>query len=558
MEPNDSDPAQKDANRPAKKQDTLFGPNIGIVNAGPGWTDSQHEKGSTDELTPDIVKSWVAKSKETSQPTTTLQALVNLKRPSLRLSPLAHSDESNPTAPDAHHHAHALEFGFDCDAPKCRICVYVVVTPEHRLAKKSEGNKPTRISVFETVVNGGFGRVLKLEEEGAVLELGQFENNGEGPQIGSVAEEVIGEGHAAEPSSVSADTPGSTRQQERDRKKRFTSFHFRKQHNQHNHSVSGPALAVVDAEVGTVNPDGTKADAKVDSDEDGVKVIIKLSALDEDGHGLASANEQSTYLVITRTGTAEGDDESKPRVVKVVKREATIGPHTFHLHEIYGLSSSSTPAAVPAATPSPTTTDTHTYPPVPTTVTVADEEASPECLVCLSSPREVVLLPCRHLVACRECAVNMVEFGAGGNIVHADASETTPNGEVVEPPAAAGASGDPVVNAATPAPPNQRNRKRKAKGWFCPMCRQPYTSLLRITTTPPSKEEEKDSDAENEKDDPAAHHEELPQLPAPAVTATQRLAGFTRPRFLRGISRNRAEQDLERGGLSGPIPIATA
>ncbi|KAJ7152285.1 hypothetical protein C8R43DRAFT_1127364 [Mycena crocata] len=31
--------------------------------------------------------------------------------------------------------------------------------------------------------------------------------------------------------------------------------------------------------------------------------------------------------------------------------------------------------------------------------------------------RRVVLLPCRHLVACRPCAVNMVEFGAGGAIV---------------------------------------------------------------------------------------------------------------------------------------------
>jgi hypothetical protein len=251
-----------------------------------------------------------------------LQALVNLKRPSLRLSPLAPPDEANPTAPDAHHHAHALEFEFDCDAPKCRICVYVVVTPEHRLAKKSEGNTTTRISVFETVVDGGFGRVLKLEE-GAVLELGQFENNEEEHQIGTVPE-AVGDGPSTEPSNPPVNSSASNKQQERDRKKRFTTFHFRKHHNDRNHSVSGPALAVVDAEVGTVNPDGTKADAKVDADEDGVRVIIKLSALDEDGHGLASANEQATYLVVTRTVTDESEDETKPRVVKVVKREATV------------------------------------------------------------------------------------------------------------------------------------------------------------------------------------------------------------------------------------------
>lgn len=45
-----------------KKQDTLFGPNIGIVAKGPEWTES-HEK-AIDELTPDIVRGWIAKSKE--------------------------------------------------------------------------------------------------------------------------------------------------------------------------------------------------------------------------------------------------------------------------------------------------------------------------------------------------------------------------------------------------------------------------------------------------------------------------------------------------------------
>lgn len=63
MEPNTND-SDKDLNKSVKKQDTLFGPNIGIVTAGPDWTDLQQEKGAVDELTPDIVKNWVAKSKE--------------------------------------------------------------------------------------------------------------------------------------------------------------------------------------------------------------------------------------------------------------------------------------------------------------------------------------------------------------------------------------------------------------------------------------------------------------------------------------------------------------
>lgn len=47
-----------------KKQDTLFGPNIGIVAKGPEWTENREKV--IDELTPEIVRGWIAKSKEVS------------------------------------------------------------------------------------------------------------------------------------------------------------------------------------------------------------------------------------------------------------------------------------------------------------------------------------------------------------------------------------------------------------------------------------------------------------------------------------------------------------
>ena len=47
-----------------KKQDTLFGPNIGIVSPGPDWASKVAEKAKTDELTPEIVRNWIEKSKE--------------------------------------------------------------------------------------------------------------------------------------------------------------------------------------------------------------------------------------------------------------------------------------------------------------------------------------------------------------------------------------------------------------------------------------------------------------------------------------------------------------
>jgi len=59
--------APKDASKPPKKHDTLFGPNIGIVSSGPEWTEASQDKTLVDELTPDIVKGWVTKSKEVRQ-----------------------------------------------------------------------------------------------------------------------------------------------------------------------------------------------------------------------------------------------------------------------------------------------------------------------------------------------------------------------------------------------------------------------------------------------------------------------------------------------------------
>jgi hypothetical protein len=49
-----------------KRQETLFGPNIGIVNDGPAWAQSEDAKKDTssDYLTPEIVRRWVETSKE--------------------------------------------------------------------------------------------------------------------------------------------------------------------------------------------------------------------------------------------------------------------------------------------------------------------------------------------------------------------------------------------------------------------------------------------------------------------------------------------------------------
>jgi hypothetical protein len=49
-----------------KRQETLFGPNIGIVGDGPAWAQSADAKKDTpsDCITPEIVRRWVESSKE--------------------------------------------------------------------------------------------------------------------------------------------------------------------------------------------------------------------------------------------------------------------------------------------------------------------------------------------------------------------------------------------------------------------------------------------------------------------------------------------------------------
>lgn len=172
-------------------------------------------------------------------------------------------------------------------------------------------------------MSGGFGKVLTLEE-GATLELGRFENR---PKVDTSS----GAGAEADISSTTVDAalPESSTAEEtqpKDRKsRRFTAFHFRKAFQ--GRHVSGPALAVVDAEPSpSITPENKKGEE--DEDEEGVKVVIRLVALDKEGSEMG--NEQMTYLHVVRFGEkSKGEDEregedKRPWVVKVVKREATV------------------------------------------------------------------------------------------------------------------------------------------------------------------------------------------------------------------------------------------
>jgi len=392
---------------------------------------------------------------------------VNLKRPSIRLSPLTHADGEDD-APVTHH---GIEFEYDLDAARGKI-VLEVISPDP--------DTPP-ILIYEATVDGGFAKHVTLED-GVAFDLAKLEQHKapapEAPPPPAEATVV--------PTSTSAPVPAA--------KKRFSAFPFRKKRAR----AAGPAVAVVDAQTpapALVNVEGqstpkTEEKSTNDDDEGGVRVRIRIEALDETDKLLAAPNAQTTYLHIVRLKSApsapaegaeapaEEDPSTAHWMVKVVKREATIGLHTFHLHEIYGLASSA----------SSTTAPSHSYPPnaddTSAQATQTYDFAGTECVLCLSEPREVVLLPCRHLVACKDCALNMIEFGAGGQVTQptedatAPAAPPTPGanpnstegeleaGLAAQQGAASAGAAAPAATLATP------RRKRKAKGWFCPVCRQ--------------------------------------------------------------------------------------
>lgn len=259
---------------------------------------------------------------------------MNLKRPTIKLSPLHHDDDPQSDDNGDHGAPHGLEFEYDCDAPKCGIYVHVFLPKSHPDAPPAPPHHPyAKLLVFESVVEGGFSKHLGFDD-GAVLELDHFEHNTTSQPGEAEASSKSPGNTAVTPEDQQQQLPSVHQQEQSARsRRRFTALRFRRVHG----ANRGPALAVVDAEPqgthdGTAATDGKKEGGK--ADEDGVKVTIRLAALDEQGTELANVNEQVTYLHIVRVGPkpvaaegAEQPEDTRPYVVKVVKREATVSTH---------------------------------------------------------------------------------------------------------------------------------------------------------------------------------------------------------------------------------------
>lgn len=151
-----------------KKGQTLFGPDVGFEEADAvgGWTKGDPVEDGTPTVPLAVVKSWVERAKQTEpdtqnarvHKTTTLQAMVNLKRPSLSLIALMPhaAEETQPTS-------HALRFTYDASAPE----VLITVSVHPRAYPLLPAQRPIR-TIYSAPHPGGFGKTWQLPHEFAI------------------------------------------------------------------------------------------------------------------------------------------------------------------------------------------------------------------------------------------------------------------------------------------------------------------------------------------------------------------------------------------------------
>lgn len=222
--------------------------------------------------------------------------------------------------------------------------------------------------------------------------------------------------------------------------------------------------------------------AREKQERETLKLAIVVEALDENGRPYAEPNLQTTYLRLTslpikstavvgqtdETFVIGNDDEashplspstgraSTPSTTTapmparlwtahVEGQEAEIGPHRFQLQELYGLSTR--PPPVQVAPPVTSVDEDGTVeveaPLLDLTGATGTDSLGSECLICLSSPTNTLLLPCTHGL-CLDCSIQLKDS----------------------------------VKAQRDA--ERKRGKIPKKKYTCPMCRRGFTSMLHL------------------------------------------------------------------------------
>uniref|UniRef100_M4BTA1 RING-type E3 ubiquitin transferase n=1 Tax=Hyaloperonospora arabidopsidis (strain Emoy2) TaxID=559515 RepID=M4BTA1_HYAAE len=126
------------------------------------------------------------------------------------------------------------------------------------------------------------------------------------------------------------------------------------------------------------------------ADERQFPLIIALEVV-SDGTFIQS---QSTFCSFFRTAEDNWD-------VRVVKQKVRVDGVTYEVQEIYGISASVNIA--PETKRSDRAEDDHVGI-SPSTGSGIGLSQEAECIICLCEPRDTIILPCRHMCLCSDCA----------------------------------------------------------------------------------------------------------------------------------------------------------
>lgn len=395
---------------------------------------------------------------------------------------------------------HQLHFEYDCSSPNASVQVFLRASRKHGswqswIQKREEQGKPANADgaeeslwftrgppphvlgwpVHSSQVRKGFAQPVKAS---LTLQLGLYAPP---TQRASASEQVA---EAAAPSSpketteAAATAPASAPAEARGIE-------------EENALTRIPTLPPIPA-------DETKEQrtAREKLERETLKLAVVVEALDANGQPYPEPNLQTTYLRLTSLPIrapqsavapdvdavgAESPPTSTPSpapatrlwTVHVEGQEAEIGSHRFQLQELYGLSSRPPPIKVEASAEGVAAGGAggggETADEAGGVVIDMDNMSNvgSECLICLSSPTNTLLLPCTHGL-CLDCSIQLKES------VKAQRDQERRRGKVPK------------------------------KKYNCPMCRRAFTSMLHLKAVDPPavvNDGEQTDDATN-----TAHH----------------------------------------------------
>lgn len=275
--------------------------------------------------------------------TTTLQALVNLKRPTLllqQLEPEGENDITAATRPVSMSSAplHSLKFNYDATTPEVHISLSVYPSPVPGVEGKESIVEEEVKTIYSGVHPGGFNQVFQLPTSSAMdlssavtpmpneSTLSFEESKLRDVSIDSNADSVnqsMGNmqlNHLSQVPDLSTVPEGAASEEERPRR-RFGIFPRRQRPED-----------LENAPIEMSNRAEAEQEEEVKEPEKGMRLLIRIEALGPTGDALKRQNAQLTHILISGMWIPDagsnvsqgGAGGKRVWVVKVVRREAVV------------------------------------------------------------------------------------------------------------------------------------------------------------------------------------------------------------------------------------------